>query len=348
MIIIGQSFVIILLIWVVILMGSDEFVDDDLFDEEETLSFIEVNEEGLNQVRLTETIVKNSGIETAKITISNKQSSFSNYGIVQATDTLIDLKNIYDQLMQEINTLQNQLATEDKKYLAFEELNQDEKNISDQVLLDQQTIVSNIKVAIEKKTALKKNLQQKVLTQWGQKFYEILTGRSKDKDLITLINGKARLVKITIPSSENGRKIPDKIIFSPINGSDEIDGIYVDQAPTIDQSILGQTFYYLIQSSEIRIGSKLIGYYFQDGIKKTNLYEVPNTSIVWSNGLSWVYIEQEPHLFIKKPIILENEINRGWLISAELISPSDSLVIKGAQLLLSEEFKYQIKNENED
>ena len=40
MIIIGQSFVIILLIWVVILMGSDEFVDDDLFDEEETLSFI--------------------------------------------------------------------------------------------------------------------------------------------------------------------------------------------------------------------------------------------------------------------------------------------------------------------
>ena len=44
---------IILLIWVVVLMGSDEFVDDDLFDEEETLSFIEVNDEGLNQIRLT-------------------------------------------------------------------------------------------------------------------------------------------------------------------------------------------------------------------------------------------------------------------------------------------------------
>ena len=73
MIIIGQSFVIILLIWVVILMGSDEFVDDDLFDEEETLSFIEVNDEGLNQVRLTETIVKNSGIETARITSSVAQ-----------------------------------------------------------------------------------------------------------------------------------------------------------------------------------------------------------------------------------------------------------------------------------
>ena len=128
-IIIIQSFVIILLIWVVMLMGSDEFVDDNLFDEEETLSFIEVNDEGLNQIRLTEKIVNNSGIETAKIYSSNKQSSFSNYGIVQATDTLIDLKNIYDQLMQEINTLKNQLSTEEKKYLAFAELNEDEKNI---------------------------------------------------------------------------------------------------------------------------------------------------------------------------------------------------------------------------
>jgi hypothetical protein len=153
MIIVIQSFVIILLIWVVILMGSDEFVDDDLFDEEETLSFIEVNDEGLNQIRLTETIVKNSGIQTAAIINSNKRSSFSNYGIVQATDTLIDLKNIYDQLMQEINTLQNQINTEEKKYLAFVDLNADEKNISDQVLLDQQTLVNNLKVSIEKKVA---------------------------------------------------------------------------------------------------------------------------------------------------------------------------------------------------
>ena len=208
MIIVIQSFVIILLIWVVILMGSDEFVDDDLFDEEETLSFIEVNDEGLNQIRLTETIVKNSGIQTSAIISSNKQSSFSNYGIVQATDTLIDLKNIYDQLMQEINTLRNQINTEEKKYLAFVDLNADEKNISDQVLLDQQTLVNNLKVSIEKKVALKKNLQQKVLSQWGNKFYMAITGQAKDKQLNPLLDGEARLVKITLPSSDSDNSVP--------------------------------------------------------------------------------------------------------------------------------------------
>ena len=350
MIIVIQSFVIILLIWVVVLMGSDEFVDDDLFDEEETLSFIEVNDEGLNQIRLTETIVKNSGIQTAAIISSNKQFSFSNYGIVQATDTLIDLKNIYDQLMQEINTLQNQINTEEKKYLAFVDLNADEKNISDQVLLDQQTIVNNLKVSIEKKVALKKNLQQKVLSQWGNKFYVAITGKAKDKQLNPLLNGEARLVKITLPSSDSDNSVPEKIIFTPINGNSETEGVFLDKAPTIEPSILGQTFYYLISSPDIRIGSKLIGFYKenQNNNKQQNRYEVQSSSIVWSNGLPWVYIEEEPFLFVKKPVSLENEIKDGWLVTSDALSTNDIIVSKGAQLLLSEEYKYQIKNENED
>ena len=350
MIIVIQSFVIILLIWVVILMGSDEFVDDDLFDEEETLSFIEVNDAGLNQIRLTEAIVKNSGIQTTKIISSNKQSSFSNYGIVQATDTLIDLKNIYDQLMQEINTLQNQINTEEKKYLAFVDLNADGKNISDQALLDQQTLVNNLRVSVEKKVVLKKNLQQKVLSQWGNKFYMAITGKAKDKQLNPLLNGEARLVKITLPSSDSDNSIPHKIIFTPINGNNETEGIYLDKAPTIEPSILGQTFYYLIQSPDIRIGSKLIGFYKekQNNDQQMNRYAVQSSSIVWSNGLPWVFIEEETFLFVKKPVSLENEIKDGWLVISEALSTNDIIVSKGAQLLLSEEYKYQIKNENED
>ena len=51
---------------------------------------------------------------------------------------------------------------------------------------------------------------------------------------------------------------------------------------------------------------------------------------------------------MKKPVSLENEIQDGWLIISEALSTNDIIVSKGAQLLLSEEYKYQIKNENED
>lgn len=347
-IIVVQSFVIMILIWVVIFIGSDEFTDDNLPEEDESISFLEINVDGLSQIRLNQSIVENSGIVTEKIQASDKKMSFSNYGIVQATDTLIDLKNIHDQLLQDIATLQNQKKAEEKKYFAFLELNKDEKNISDQVLLDQEAVLNNLTVTLEKKAALKNNLKQKVITQWGDKFYRLISENKDKSNLKKILQGNARLIKITLPSAESNNPIPKKIIFSPINGNNEIEGTFVSEAPTIEPSILGQTFYYLINSSELRIGSKLVGFYTNDQKNQKKLYEIPNSAIVWSNGVSWVYTETESNLFIKKPINLINEIKSGWLAESKLLNDQDLLVINGAQLLLSEEYKYQIKNENED
>ena len=44
----------------------------------------------------------------------------------------------------------------------------------------------------------------------------------------------------------------------------------------------------------------------------------------------------------------ENGSENGWIVPKGKINVDDQIVTNGAQLLLSEEFKYQIKNENED
>ena len=187
-----------------------------------------------------------------------------------------------------------------------------------------------------------------MITQWGDKFYRLISENKDKSNLKKILQGNARLIKITLPSAESNNPIPKKIIFSPINGNNEIEGTFVAEAPTIEPSILGQTFYYLINSSELRIGSKLVGFYTNDQKNQKKLYEIPNSAIVWSNRVSWVYTETESNLFIKKPINLINEIKSGWLAESKLLNDQDLLVINGAKLLLSEEYKYQIKNENED
>jgi hypothetical protein len=54
--------------------------------------------------------------------------------------------------------------------------------------------------------------------------------------------------------------------------------------------------------------------------------------------------------FIRKPISTDTEVDSGnssgWFNQG--IDKNSEVVISGAQLLLSEEFKYLIKNENED
>ena len=89
---------------------------------------------------------------------------------------------------------------------------------------------------------------------------------------------------------------------------------------------------------------------------------VPNTAVVWHAGKSWVYRKRDAETFGRYEISTASELGDGWFQatapetgsdeaalpqSASLV-PGDEVVISGAQLLLSEELKYQIRNENED
>jgi hypothetical protein len=75
---------------------------------------------------------------------------------------------------------------------------------------------------------------------------------------------------------------------------------------------------------------------------------IPKEAVVWNAGQAWVYIKIAENQFIRKVIETDNESSNGWIIKEEYIKENDLIVINGAQLLLSEEFKYQIKNENDD
>lgn len=341
-----QSLTIMLLIWVIIFIGQDEIFKDDNDEEIETKSFVTQNQDGLTTIKITEVIEKNSGIEIASLRTSDKDKILTYYGTVIGTDALVDLKNIYDQLNTEKNQLLIQQQSEEKKLNAFIALNKQDKNISDQALLEQKVVVDQIIQKIKNNTELQINLKQKIENQWGKLFYDTIIGISKNTDISKLLNGKSKLIKITIPSVDKSLIPSSEVIFSPINGNDENVGYFLANAPSIDNEISGQTYFYIIHSNQYRIGSKIIAYLTNKTTSKN--YEVPGTSIVWNNGLPYIYVKTKPGEYIKKPLSLKDETPDGWIIDSDFLQEQDKIVIQGSQLLLSEEYKYQIKNENED
>lgn len=74
---------------------------------------------------------------------------------------------------------------------------------------------------------------------------------------------------------------------------------------------------------------------------------VTSEAIVWYGGKAWVYHKQSAERFMRRQVSTENETSDGWFNKGAL-KAEDEVVVSGAQLLLSEEFKYQITNENED
>ncbi len=64
-------------------------------------------------------------------------------------------------------------------------------------------------------------------------------------------------------------------------------------------------------------------------------------------GKPWIYTTKDGSHFSRKELVSPNDVGEGWFDS-QTFNVGDEVVVVGAQLLLSEELKYQIRNENED
>jgi hypothetical protein len=68
---------------------------------------------------------------------------------------------------------------------------------------------------------------------------------------------------------------------------------------------------------------------------------IPRSAVVRFGGRPWIYLQTDAHTFLRREISLESPLAEGWF-AAQGMKPGDRVVLGGAQMLLSEEQKYQI------
>ena len=69
-------------------------------------------------------------------------------------------------------------------------------------------------------------------------------------------------------------------------------------------------------------------------------------AVVRYAGKNWVYVKTESDRFERQPVDADKPMAQGFF--SDTFDLDDTVVVRGAQLLLSEEFRFQIKNENKD
>jgi hypothetical protein len=85
----------------------------------------------------------------------------------------------------------------------------------------------------------------------------------------------------------------------------------------------------------------------KSGAKPREGVIIPASAVVWHGGKAWAYVKEGADKFERKLVPTSQEMGNGWF-AAEGFESDDEVVVSGAQLLLSEELKFQIRNENED
>jgi multidrug efflux pump subunit AcrA (membrane-fusion protein) len=102
-----------------------------------------------------------------------------------------------------------------------------------------------------------------------------------------------------------------------------------------------------VNGGGLRAGMRVVARISMGGAPVTGVI-VPSAAVVWHAGKAWAYVKDDKEdSFARFEVSTADETPGGWF-NAIGFDDDDEVVVSGAQLLLSEELKYQIRNENED
>jgi hypothetical protein len=343
-----QMLLIIGLFWVLIFYAKDEYETYQSSQEEEIEAVNRVTESaGVNVVSLPLATQQNSGIQIAKVlAASSNAAALKSYGNVVALDSLFEAKAKLISLKSELSLARSASGYNIQQYQRLKSLNADDKNVSDQVVQEALAAINADKAKASAGELQLTNLQNSVKLQWGENLAKLLSDANLPPHLAHLLNRQNVLLQLSLPLDAPKPRANSSITVTPLNDANtRITAVYVSPATQSDLTGIGKTFYYSAPADLLRIGAR-VNVLLAQSQDSTQGVVIPSNAVVWYGGKSWAYFKQGTEQFVRKPIAADTELAGGWF--NQNFSANDEVVVSGAQLLLSEEFKYLIKNENED
>ena len=353
-VIIAQIIIIIILIWVIVLLGNKNIIgiqsNGEQSEEEIIIDYTTVIN-GIKQIQLPTSVEKNSNIQYIKLKQTQINQKKLNYGIVQNMGPLVSKRTNLARVNQLTEKLKNKIQIEKKLLEALKVLNKDNKNISDLTISKKEIEISDLEnqknIYEYEKTSILSNIKQ----EWGPFF--VSANKNKNNLLNRILKNKNQLISLSVTQSSREELPPKSIVIIPsISNTSLVEASFLSSSPMVNPSIVGKNFFYYTKNNKLTIGERISAYVSQSNYKQNHLL-VPNSSVIWSNGQPWAYIRIKSNGNFERRSLqgmreAENGSENGWIVPEGKIKIDDEIVTNGAQLLLSEEFKYQIKNENED
>jgi len=191
-------------------------------------------------------------------------------------------------------------------------------------------------------------LREQARHQWGQEIASwLLTKESSQWQ--RLLTRSDSLLLVTLPVEQRLPEYVKQVRLSHTSLQDSsISAVLISEAAQTDSLIQGETYFFKVADMSLRIGMRVDVWFHQQQQPLSGVF-VPEQAIVWSSGQAWVYIELEEGLYQRRSLQSAVAADKGmFVIDSDALKASDKLVINGAQMLLSEEFRWQILDEDDD
>ena len=347
-IIAAMAVTITLLSWALIYYSRDELGTQAEKHEDKIKAVSSAGvEDGRTVVRISTDSQKAAGIATQALKSAQREAATEAIGIVMNMQPLAEMRGRYFAAVAESRAARATLAAAESESRRMEMLFRDDRNVSEQAMkaaqARYQAEVSRLVVADQAAASIRDAIRG----IWG----EAVTALAVNPDSQTmrsLLRQTAFLVQLVFPYDLPRTAVRGKIAVAPAMARDKSHAAsFVADSPQIDPAYPGETYFYLVNGGGFRAGMRVAARIKMGGAPDSGVI-VPSAAVVWHAGKAWAYVKDDKEgSFARFEVSTADEMEGGWFNKTGF-DDHDEVVVSGAQLLLSEELKYQIRNENED
>ena len=283
------------------------------------------------------------GLQTAVLEAAPHPEQFRAYGAVLDVARITDLTNSYANAQAQLQTAQ---AKFDVAKSAFERA----QNLAHSAILakrDAEAAEGTFRTDQASLTAAEsqvKTLSATARQEWGPVIGKGIVERSPE--VVQLIERDQFLVQVTLPPGVVLAEPPRAALAQAPSRNANIDLHYVSPATRTDARIQGLSYFFVASGdSGLLPGMNTIVY-----VPSGKTYEgvfLEDTAIVQWQGRSWVYLRAGPDTFKRHPISTDQPVSDDDYVVQD-IPPGSEIVIRGAQVLLSEEAKSELRGSGDN
>lgn len=276
---------------------------------------------------------KASGIETAAISPKRVQPATEVYADVLDLQSLFDLRNKWASGKADLDSAQAQYAIAQAQYSRDKVLFDGKHTVSEQTLQDSRAAMLTSQAKLQSAEANLAGIEAMLRQQFGN---TLERGAACLHSTIVerLATGKASVVRVSL---DEDTKPPEQISLNG-PGNDSVTAVKLSASPQSDPIVQGRPFFYLADTAlptGTRLSAKIPLADDRPGLL------IPSDAVLWYGGQRWVYARKSTGSFQRRPVPEGAFPSNDGLIVGNGFGAGEQIVVRGAQLLLSEELRPQ-------
>lgn len=298
--------------------------------------------DGESVVTLDKETQTRSGITIAALKPNTYRQEQQAYATVLQIQDLSDARNGYATAQAQLDKAQASLDAARQEYQRLDQLHNDDHNVSDKAfqagLAALRTEQANVRAA---QTAVQSSANS-VIQRYGETITSWLAADTPG--FKRLLQQQDVLIQVTFPAGASNAA-PAKTIRVQVTENTFVTASLVSRSPRIDPRTQGIGFFYLASARMLVPGMNVLAYLpaaETPANSEIQAVVVPQSALVWWQGKAWIYAQKDDVRFVRREVPTDQPVENGFVVRGGLM-PDATIVIGGAQMLLSEEFRSQIQ-----